>query len=367
MIVTRTYTLKLYPNKSQTQKLNEYFYEAKILYNYLLSCSDVFAVHSWKIKHVWKFDRDRNKIKVELKSIPVLVRQQVHQQIKDSISSLKELKAKGFKVGHLKYKSEISTINLDNQCYKVKGKHKIRIVGFRKSCIKCRGLNQFDESVIKFRNAHLMKKCNSFFLKICISKIIPNHESTRNVIGIDFGIKDNFTLSDGRKLNCKVGETVRLKKLQRKFARSKRINGKNFRTNNQQKLLNKIHKEYQKMSNQKNDFINKFLHDLDINYDTIVFQDEQLKGWKNLKGNRNTIQHSCLGILKRKLIERAKEQPDRYIMHSRWLPTTQYCPRCHKKNKHNLDERTYNCSCGYSFDRDIHAARNMLIFARISD
>lgn len=29
-------------------------------------------------------------------------------------------------------------------------------------------------------------------------------------------------------------------------------------------------------------------------------------------------------------------------------------------NKHSLDERVYECSCGYSYDRDIHAAMNMI-------
>ena len=28
----------------------------------------------------------------------------------------------------------------------------------------------------------------------------------------------------------------------------------------------------------------------------------------------------------------------------------------------SLDERTYVCDCGYSFDRDIHAAKNVKLF-----
>ena len=37
MKVTRSYEIKLKPNKSQMFQLNNYFYEAKILYNYLLN------------------------------------------------------------------------------------------------------------------------------------------------------------------------------------------------------------------------------------------------------------------------------------------------------------------------------------------
>ena len=31
-------------------------------------------------------------------------------------------------------------------------------------------------------------------------------------------------------------------------------------------------------------------------------------------------------------------------------------------NKIGLEERTYHCDCGYSFDRDIHAAKNVKLF-----
>lgn len=41
MQVTRAYELKLKPNKSQQSQLDNYFYEAKCLYNYLLNCSNL--------------------------------------------------------------------------------------------------------------------------------------------------------------------------------------------------------------------------------------------------------------------------------------------------------------------------------------
>ena len=36
---------------------------------------------------------------------------------------------------------------------------------------------------------------------------------------------------------------------------------------------------------------------------------------------------------------------------------------CRKKNEIKKDNRKYSCSCGYSLDRDYHAAINMLAFA----
>lgn len=52
----------------------------------------------------------------------------------------------------------------------------------------------------------------------------------------------------------------------------------------------------------------------------------------------------------------------------RSVPTTQQCPNCGALNKHSLDKRMYSCPCGYSMDRDIHAANNMIqLYLKNSD
>ena len=62
---------------------------------------------------------------------------------------------------------------------------------------------------------------------------------------------------------------------------------------------------------------------------------------------------------------KSQEEPDRYIMLSKWEPTTQLCPNCGQMNRHDLSERIYHCSCGYTNDRDVHAATNMLRLAQL--
>lgn len=48
----------------------------------------------------------------------------------------------------------------------------------------------------------------------------------------------------------------------------------------------------------------------------------------------------------------------------KWIPTTKLCPVCRKKHSISLNERTYVCECGYSEDRDIHSAKNMIRIAK---
>lgn len=362
MRVTRCYEIKLQPNKYQQKQLSQYFYEAKVLYNYLLNCSNIFAVHACKIKHVWKLDKEQNKVYITLGSLPSKLKQNIHRKMIDSIKSLSASKMFGNQVGKLKFKSEINTIEIDNQSFQIVNSHHIKLSGFGRKQLRCTGLHQLDDA-IKIRNAKLMRKSTGYYLKICIDREANLHVTSGNNIGVDFGIESTLTFSNGKKFNCKIEETARLKKIQRKISKSYQLNSN--RTNNRTKLINKLRREYQHISNKKHDFVNKLLHYVDTNFDKIVFQEEQIQGWKNLKSCRKTVQHSCLGLVKQKLKLRVQKEPNRYIMLDKWKATTQLCPKCGKKNLHTLDQRIYRCSCGYTEDRDIHAARNMLVFAQL--
>ena len=82
-------------------------------------------------------------------------------------------------------------------------------------------------------------------------------------IGLDFGIKTNITTSEGEKLDVTVRESDRLKRLQKQMSR--RVKG----SNNCYKTVKLIQREYQKLSNRKQDKANKLVHRLKA-YDVIV-------------------------------------------------------------------------------------------------
>ena len=100
------------------------------------------------------------------------------------------------------------------------------------------------------------------------------------------------------------------------------------------------------------------MHEL-LEHEHIYMQDENISGWhKGLFGR--TVQHSVLGLVKAKLIKH-----ERVTVLSSREPTTKYCPSCGKLKKDiTLADRVYECSCGYREDRDIHAARNMILLSR---
>lgn len=167
------------------------------------------------------------------------------------------------------------------------------------------------------------------------------------------GVKTHITLSNGDKINALFGETDRLKRLQRKSSRQ--VKG----SNNYRKMLRLIGKEYEKMDNKKNDFANKLVHDL-LKYETVYLQDESINAWRSKRGfvkSGKRLQHSVLGRVKAKLVAH-----ERVVLLPKWVATTQSCRGldCKKLNKHVPGVDEYKCSCGYSFDRDVHAALNMV-------
>lgn len=353
MIRIRSYKLKLKPNKQQLQKLNNIFYEAKCLYNYLLTIDDAFKFDT-KIKNITKLDKDKNQIEIILNNLSHKLRQKIVYRIKQNIYNLSKAKKKGEKIGKLKFKSEINFIDLDNKSYNIY-KNKITLSGFNKNKIRVLGLNQL-KNVIKTRSAYLIKDAGNYYISICCDVEVKPHIKTNKQIGIDMGIKDNITLSNGEKFNCSIGESERIKKLQRKLSRSQKG------SKNRYKIKLKLQKAYRKITNQKKDFVNKLVHRLDQEFDLIVWQDELISKWhKGWFGKQ--VQYSCLGMFKQKLEQRMKEEPNRFIELDSKYPTTKLCPSCGCLNNISLADRIYKCDCGYIKDRDIHSANNMLEFA----
>ena len=160
-------------------------------------------------------------------------------------------------------------------------------------------------------------------------------------------------------------ESEQLKFLQKQLHRKQKGSKRYY------KLLRQIKCEYEHLSNKKIDETNKLISYLTKNYDIIYFQDENISEWKKKKRNKKTgkkvncfsfgkqIQSSYLGKVKAKLVSL---ENDKSFKISKWSPTTKFCPKCGTLNKIGLDERTYVCDCGYSFDRDIHAAKNVKLF-----
>jgi len=360
----KTYELKIVSHKlsaKQQETLEQMFLQAKWYYNDVISHLEDHNLNDYdtKVKNV-AVRMGSESDDFEERQLDVLsskMKQGLVEQVRDSLSALKALKSKGHKVGRLTYAKEVNSIPLNqygNTHKLVENSSKICIV--KLGNVRIRGLHQIPQDA-EISVANLTKKADGYYvhLTVYVPLNVDVNWENRSDIGLDFNIGDTLVASDGRKFKARFEASDRLKQLQRKLSRQKK-GSKNYH-----KTLKKINKEHQNTSNKKNDLANKIVRELLDSSGLIYMQDEMIKNWHSgLFGKQ--VQVSILGRLKSKLTKHP-----RVCVVDRSCATTQLCPECGSLNKHSLDQRIYHCPCGYTKDRDMHSAGNMLVFAENED
>lgn len=354
----RAFSVKVQENRlsrSKEEKLYRCFLEAKWLRNAVvatdtLSLEDTSCVQV-KVKDVFETR--------EIKNLSSQMKQSVVDSVKADVSNLSKAKKKGLKVGRLQYKHECNEINLKQfgKTYKIKSNNKVHIQTI--GVLVVNGLEQIDLDEVEFANAKLIKKPSGFYIHLTVyTKKQPQPKTSKEVLGLDMGIKDQLTFSNGVKVNFYLEESEQLKGLMRK------LNRQTKGSNQYKQTLTRIKRIFEHQSNKKNDVANKLNHVLKKNY-AICFQDELLNSWKRTKSKHKfsfgrQLQQGILGRVKDKL----KKNPAN-VMLDRLVPTTQTCPECGCLTKHSLDKRQYHCEhCGYeNSDRDIHSANMMVLLS----
>ena len=362
-MLVKTFDVKIQANKlskQQKEALETIFLEQKWYKNYILNWCEQdknnrITKFNTKQNQITKKDKDMNDVPVSIKYLSASQRQCLISRMYANIKTLHTLKTKGLqRPGKLKYSKEETIIDLKQygMTHKIISSKRVRIQGISKSMI-VNGLNQFiNIPEIEFANARLIHRGTGYFVQfICY---VPKENKTQykieKTIGIDFGCSTAFTTSEGKKVLASVPESERLKRLQKQMAK-KQKGSKNWL-----KKVGLVRKEYQKITNRKNDLANKIVHEFN-QYQTIVIQDEQLQNWQK-NGHGKAVQHSVLGRVKAKLLQ----NPNTVVL-GKTVPTTKLCTKCgvwHDEIK--VWNRTFKCECGVEMDRDIHAAQNMVWF-----
>ena len=277
--------------------------------------------------------------------------------LKSNLKSLAKLKSKGKKVGRLRYRKQVRSVDFPQygNSHKIDWNRKRVKLAKIPGWMRVRGLDQLPENS-EFANCKLLDKPDGLFIVItCYVDKQPQDFAPGTSIGVDMGVKTHLTFSDGTKITALVEESERAKGLRRKISRQKPG------SNNRAKTLARLEKVLAKDANKREDIANKIVREL-LKNETVYYQDEQISQWFEKQGRVKAgkrLHGSILGRVKEKL-----SRNPRAVMLDRYLATTATCI-CGYKTKHAPDKRIFVCSeCGYSDDRDIHAAKNMVRLGR---
>ena len=344
-----TYALKIQNlSRQKEERLNRVFLEAKWLYNWLVSDSNRLDLPTHKIAQVEIKVGD----KFETRDLQVLggqVKQEIANRIKDNLKGLRRLKERGHKVGALKPKPFVNSIPLIQygNTYKIDfRRNKVKIV--RLGEFRVLGLHQIPPNA-EIASATLIRKPSGYYLYVTcyLPKDEGYPEPIAEAVGIDFGVKDKLTLSNGLRIDFEVPETKRLKRLQKLLARKQKG------SKNREKVLRLLRREYERIANRRRDCQNKIIAFLK-HYRVVVWQDDNIKSWAAQFGKQ--VHCSGIGGLKLRLSASLRTP----ILVGRFAPTSQICAACGQKLSLTLSDRVLRCDCGWVCDRDLNSALNIL-------
>ena len=198
-----------------------------------------------------------------------------------------------------------------------------------------------------------------YFLSFVVEIIPENLPDNGKSIGIDLGIIDFATFSNGEKIKAPKPLKKKLKKLnrlQRKFSQT--IKGSKRR----EVARKKIARLHAKISDTRKDFLHKLSTKVIRENQTIALEDLNVSGMvRNRKLSRAI---SDLGWRSfRTMIEAKGEKHGRDLrIINRWEATSQKCSCCGQKGgKKELSVREWTCLfCDTKHDRDVNASVNIL-------
>ena len=358
----KQYELKLdksHLNNQTLYQLERLFLEAKWFYNSIIASQHIFALPNdyYKTKQTTVKVKDKFETRT-LECLSSQMKQEILDRTKDSVRALSTLKRNGRKIGSLKFKSRVYSIPLKQygNTWKIQDKNHVRIQGIERKRLRVRGLIQIPEDSEK-TSALLIRKHGDYYLHVAIfqgkNQAVSVHASNPNtanesIIGIDYGIRNQLTLSNGVRINYKVPLTARIKRLQIDLSR------KDKHSKNWNRAKEKLEKEHNYLFNRKKDMRNKIIHKLTRTFQIICYQDDAIKGWQKNYGKQ--ILNTGIGGITCALKQKAQTP----LQVQRFFPSTQLCSKCHSLNKIERDDRTYCCkTCGLSIDRDLNAAMNI--------
>ncbi|WP_424096192.1 RNA-guided endonuclease InsQ/TnpB family protein [Moorena producens] len=214
---------------------------------------------------------------------------------------------------------------------------------------------RFDQKLIK--RVRILQRADGYYVQFCVK--VDNQEkleATGFTVGLDVGLKEFYTDSDGysepNPRFYRKGEK-RLKFYQRRVSRKKKGSA------NRNKAINKLGRQHLKISRQRDEHAKRLARCVIRSNDLVAYEDLRVK---------NLVKNHCLAksindagwYQFREWLEYFGKKFGRITVAVNPAYTSQNCSSCGEVVKKSLSTRTHVCQCGCQLDRDHNAAKNIL-------
>ena len=212
----------------------------------------------------------------------------------------------------------------------------------------------------QIKRVRLVRRADGYYVQLLVdADNIVNKKPTGKTIGIDVGIKEFYTDSNGHtEPNPKFYRTgeKRLKFRQRRVSRKKKGSA------NRKIAINRLGRVHLKISRQREEHAKRVARCVTQSNDLVAYEDLRIK---------NLVKNHCLAksindagwYQFRKWMEYFGVKFGRVTVAVSPAYTSQKCSKCSTIVKKSLSMRTHACRCGLTLDRDWNAAINILSLA----
>lgn len=267
--------------------------------------------------------------------------------------------AKRAKYPKFREKGKNERFTLSNTAFKlicINGRSFARIP--KLGLVRMREKLRFDGKIL---SATISTRAGKWFVSIAVelSEIQATLPNANKSVGIDLGITDLVTLSNGEKIQAPKPLKANLKKLRRL---SKSLSRKQKDSSDRAKAKTKLSRLHYKISCIRKDFLHKLTSSLVDEFDTICIEDLNVKDMIKNKRLSRTIGDLGFYEFKRQLVYKADAQNKTVKELDRFYPSSKTCSCCgFKLESLPLSIRAWTCpNCKTSHDRDVNASLNIL-------